>query len=148
MHTSTHRLSTHLQAPIAPRAPAPTPISIPPIRRPRPQEFWYNDFKPYVHYIPLSYDGSDLLEKIQWAREHDAEVQQIVANARAFAEESFTDENIACFVYRLLSEYGQAQMFSPKLTAEFEKARVKYSYSRFNYLSENSDFECKYFNNE
>ena len=101
-----------------------------------------------MHYIPLSYDGSDLLEKIEWAREHDAEVQQIVANARAFAEENFTDENIACFVYRLLSLYAQAQKFSPRVTPEFEQHRVKYGYSRFNYLQENSDFECKYFNNE
>lgn len=107
----------------------------------------YNDFKPYVHYIPLSYDGSDLLAKIEWAKHHDAEVQQIVNNARAFADENFTDENIACFVYRLLSQYARLQEFSPKVTDEFAKWRIKYDQSKFEYLKENSDFQCVHFNN-
>ena len=37
-------------------------------------EHFYKRLSPWKHYIPLKHDLSDLLEKIQWARDHDAEV--------------------------------------------------------------------------
>ena len=44
-------------------------------------EHFYSDIKPDVHYIPIKADLSDLIEKIQWAKTHDAEVKQIGLNA-------------------------------------------------------------------
>ena len=44
-------------------------------------EFFYNEFKPYEHYVPFNRDLSDLLEKIQWAREHDKEVSHVKVKA-------------------------------------------------------------------
>lgn len=37
-------------------------------------EHFYNELRPWTHYIPIRADLGDLLEKIQWAREHDEEV--------------------------------------------------------------------------
>ncbi len=37
-------------------------------------EHFYKQLQPWVHYIPFKADLSDLLEKIQWARDHDEEV--------------------------------------------------------------------------
>lgn len=37
-------------------------------------EHFYKQLQPWVHYIPFEADLSDLLEKIQWARDHDEEV--------------------------------------------------------------------------
>lgn len=37
-------------------------------------EHFYNELRPWDHYIPIRADLGDLLEKIQWAREHDEEV--------------------------------------------------------------------------
>jgi len=36
-------------------------------------EFFYKRLRPYEHYIPLSADLSDLLDRIQWAKDHDAQ---------------------------------------------------------------------------
>ena len=36
-------------------------------------EFFYKRLRPYEHYIPLSADLSDLLDRIQWAKHHDAQ---------------------------------------------------------------------------
>ena len=44
-------------------------------------EFFYNELKPYEHYVPFNRDLSDLLEKIQWAREHDKEVSHVQVKA-------------------------------------------------------------------
>lgn len=37
-------------------------------------EHYYRNLVPYKHYIPFKQDLSDLLEKIQWAKDHDDEV--------------------------------------------------------------------------
>lgn len=37
-------------------------------------EHFYKQLQPWVHYIPFKADLSDLLEKIQWAKDHDEEV--------------------------------------------------------------------------
>lgn len=38
-------------------------------------EHFYSQLQPWVHYIPVKADLTDLLEKIQWAKDHDEEVQ-------------------------------------------------------------------------
>ena len=44
-------------------------------------EFFYNELKPYEHYVPFNRDLSDLLEKVQWAKEHDKEVSHVKVKA-------------------------------------------------------------------
>lgn len=41
------------------------------------------DLQPWVHYIPVERDSSDLLEKIRWAEDHPEEAQAIADNAAA-----------------------------------------------------------------
>lgn len=46
-------------------------------------EHFYNELQPWEHYIPIKADLGDLLEKIQWAREHDEEVtMRVIADIR------------------------------------------------------------------
>lgn len=40
-------------------------------------EHFYKELQPWTHYIPIRADLGDLLEKIQWARDHDEEVIMI-----------------------------------------------------------------------
>jgi hypothetical protein len=45
-------------------------------------EFWFRDFLvPWVHYIPVQWDLSDLSEKIQWIWDNDDNARQIAENA-------------------------------------------------------------------
>ena len=37
-------------------------------------EHFYNKLEPWKHYVPLKRDLSDVVEKVQWARDHDEEV--------------------------------------------------------------------------
>lgn len=37
-------------------------------------EHFYSDLQPWKHYVPFKKDLSDLLEKIQWVKDHDIEV--------------------------------------------------------------------------
>ena len=48
---------------------------------------WFHDaLQPYVHYLPMKSDCSDLLEVMEWAESHDAQAQEIVAAAQIFAQ--------------------------------------------------------------
>jgi hypothetical protein len=48
-------------------------------------EYWFFSTKPFVHYIPLKEDFSDLNEKLNWANTHPKECATIATNALQFA---------------------------------------------------------------
>jgi hypothetical protein len=103
-------------------------------------EFWYTKLVPYIHYIPVSYDGSDLLHKVRWARSHDSNVQSMAMVAKSVARLMFTDDNIACYYYRLLTKYSILQNFKPELTAGFE--RLTLTDAQIDFLQANSEPGC------
>ena len=44
--------------------------------------FWYKKLlQPYIHYIPIKSDLSDLLEKIKWCIDNDEKCKEIANNA-------------------------------------------------------------------
>jgi hypothetical protein len=63
------------------------------------RQWYYDRIRPWEHFVPVRSDMSDLVEKIDWARSHDAEARAIAENGRAFARsmtfESETDHAIA-----------------------------------------------------
>ncbi len=48
------------------------------------EQWYYRDLIPWVHYIPLRQDLSDLEERITWIRKNDGMCEVIAQNARAF----------------------------------------------------------------
>lgn len=57
----------------------------------------------WIHYVPVLYDLSDLLEKIKWAQDHDEECRKIGENGRKFALRHFTESSVNSFVHKALS---------------------------------------------
>ncbi len=49
-------------------------------------EHFYKELKPYVHYVPFKHDLSDLLQQIQWAKDHDEEVCHLYCVSRSTQE--------------------------------------------------------------
>jgi protein glucosyltransferase len=52
-------------------------------------EWFYPDLKPWVNYVPIKSDYSDLLEVIEWLKANDAKARDIVENAVLFARYHF-----------------------------------------------------------
>lgn len=50
------------------------------------------DLHPFVHYIPVKPDLSDLVEKFKWAKEHPAKAAKIAQNAFDYAVANLTHE--------------------------------------------------------
>ncbi len=69
-------------------------------------QWYYGALEPYKHYLPINQDLSDLKEKIEWARQHDAEAQKIASQASQFVEENLSNEDILVYFYHLLKAYA------------------------------------------
>lgn len=72
-------------------------------------QWYYGGLEPYKHYLPIREDLSDLMEKIEWARHHDAEAKQMAENATQFAERELSPENTLVYLHLLLNEYAKLQ---------------------------------------
>lgn len=57
-------------------------------------EYFQDDLKPWVHYIPVREDLSDLLDRLGWMRDNDSKALEIARNARDFAVENFTMDKV------------------------------------------------------
>lgn len=49
-------------------------------------QWYYNELKPYVHYVPVKRDLEDLVEKILWAKNHDSESRKIAGYFHNFVK--------------------------------------------------------------
>lgn len=49
-------------------------------------EYYYRSLRPFHHFVPiLKRSEQDLMPRIKWARQHEAQVQHIIKNANHFA---------------------------------------------------------------
>lgn len=49
------------------------------------RQWYYDELKPFEHYVPVSADMADLAEKIEWVRSRDSEAKAIARRAQALA---------------------------------------------------------------
>jgi hypothetical protein len=56
--------------------------------------FFEKDLEPWVHYVPVAYDFSDIIDKIKWAQSNQQKCKQIIENALEFSRATFSISNI------------------------------------------------------
>jgi hypothetical protein len=74
-------------------------------------QWFYHILKPYVHYVPVKADLSDLEQQIAYMRAHDEEIQVIVKNANHMVEENLKIEHLYGYLVELLNQYASKQGF-------------------------------------
>ena len=57
-------------------------------------QWFYAGMQPYVHYVPVKSDLSDLLMKIDWLKHNEAEAKSISENAQLFARFHLNPEQV------------------------------------------------------
>lgn len=71
--------------------------------------------RPMEHFVPVWKDGpEDLMEQLQWARDHDEEARMIGVRAREFAMRHLTQEARGEYWRALLKEYGRLMTYKPE----------------------------------
>ena len=74
-------------------------------------QYFYTAIKPWIHYIPLKDDISDIFEKIYWAKMHDVESKKISENATLFTQKCLMPSHIEQDLIFILNEYSKIQKF-------------------------------------
>ena len=69
-------------------------------------EYFYKDIKPYIHYIPVKEDLSDLIEGLDWADNHQEETFRIARKAQDYAINNLTREKAVDYLANVLVEYS------------------------------------------
>jgi hypothetical protein len=75
--------------------------------------WFYAGLKPWVHYVPVEKDLSDILEKIHWAKANDVEARGIARRAHKFALNNLMPRHILLYCYKALVKYASLQRFTP-----------------------------------
>jgi hypothetical protein len=65
----------------------------------------------FEHYIRVRFDGSDVVELLQWLRGHDSEAERMGQRLREHYERHFTDDALIDYTVALLTRYSRAIMF-------------------------------------
>lgn len=84
-------------------------------------QWFYDALMPYMHYIPIKNDLSDLIEQILWAKIHDRQCKEIGKNATEFVLSNLMMEDIYLYFLNILYEHCSLQNFYlPALEEETE----------------------------
>lgn len=78
------------------------------------QEFFYPQLKPWVHYIPVKQDLSDVRELLQFVKENDGITQEIAKRGKEFILDHLRMEDISCYWEKLLIEFSKLLTYKPK----------------------------------
>lgn len=76
-------------------------------------EFFQPLLRPYVHYVPLRNDLTDLVAQITWARTHDDRVRDIVAAAGDWAASVGTQQGWVYYLERVFERYAAMMTYRP-----------------------------------
>ena len=76
---------------------------------------------PWMHYIPVKTDLSDLAEKVRWARANDDKAQEIALNGRKFALENLLPHHFYDHALYLLEKFAAFQQRADGLSHPFMK---------------------------
>ncbi len=72
-------------------------------------QWFYGALEPYVHYVPIKNDFSNIIEQIHWAEQNDSICKEIAERSTQFALENLMFEDVYLYFYLVLKHYSYLQ---------------------------------------
>ncbi|XP_035390709.1 protein O-glucosyltransferase 1 [Electrophorus electricus] len=88
-------------------------------------EFFYPQLHPWVHYIPVKQDLSDLGDLLQFVKENDEVAEAIAIRGQQFIEDHLRMEDVTCYWERLLTDYSKLLQYKPKRKSSYSHVSSK-----------------------
>lgn len=76
-------------------------------------QWFYSLLKPWYHYVPIQENLEDLIEVLQFLKNHDDLAKKIAQNGTDFAKKYLRKEFQFAYFLNILKKYEQLQNFSP-----------------------------------
>jgi hypothetical protein len=67
-------------------------------------QWFYDDYRPWTHYIPINDDFSDIQEKFKWCEEHQSQCEEIVKNAKQLFHTIYRHENVVNYTTKVINK--------------------------------------------
>lgn len=67
------------------------------------RQWFYDSFHPWIHYVPIADDFSDLQEKYHWCETHPAECETMISNAKDLFQSVYRFSNVVEYSRNVLS---------------------------------------------
>ncbi|XP_029991520.1 protein O-glucosyltransferase 3 [Sphaeramia orbicularis] len=83
-------------------------------------EHFYTHLKAGTHYVAVKRNLSDLVDKIKWAKENDAEARRVAEAGQVAARELLQPSRLYCYYYRTLLTYAGRQTGKPTKLKDME----------------------------
>nr|XP_055060650.1 protein O-glucosyltransferase 1 isoform X1 [Misgurnus anguillicaudatus] len=84
-------------------------------------EFFYPQLKPWVHYIPVKQDLSDLRELLQFVKENDGVAEEIAMRGQKFILDHLRMEDVYFYWERLLTDFSKLLKYRPKRNSNYNQ---------------------------
>lgn len=90
-------------------------------------EFFYQQLKPWVHYIPINAESNqeDIKHLLLFAQENEKEVKEIANRGFEFIWKHLRMEDISCYWKTLLQKYSELLKYKPVLNKSYVRIRAK-----------------------
>ncbi|KAM3857144.1 protein O-glucosyltransferase 1 [Diretmus argenteus] len=85
------------------------------------QEFFYPQLRPWVHYIPVKQDLSDVRELLEFVKENDGVAHEIATRGQKFILDHLRMDDVSCYWQRLLTEFGRLLTYKPKRKSNYNQ---------------------------
>ncbi len=87
-------------------------------------EFWEWGLKPWVHFIPVRRDLSDLPELLQWAQQHDSEAKKIADAGLRYVRDNVRYDDALCYWSELASALPRIIDYTPSVPDASQPHRI------------------------
>ncbi|XP_041061253.1 protein O-glucosyltransferase 1 isoform X4 [Carcharodon carcharias] len=84
-------------------------------------EFFYPQLKPWVHYIPVNQDLSNVRELLQFVKDNDRLAREIAERGRQFILDHLKMDDISCYWKQLLVRYSKLLLYKPKKQKKYNQ---------------------------
>ena len=81
------------------------------------RQWYYDDMAPFEHYVPVAADLSDLAERLDWCRSHDAESRRIAEQGQALALSMTLESELSKGTQRISQAFGVTAAGAPRAKA-------------------------------
>ena len=66
------------------------------------EQWFYDEYKPWVHYVPVADDFSDIQERYNWCEANPEKCEEMIGKAKEFFQAIYRHENVLKYVHELL----------------------------------------------